>query len=114
MDKVTSVSRTMLPAFSFTANMVQADTDVVLGKTHDWVVGYATIGAAGDHQFKANISFHALIGTVNKGTLYNIAADEGAWMKGLHGTKIQIVFGDTDPAEGVSHEKAAESLSFKS
>jgi hypothetical protein len=114
MDKVTSVSRTMLPAFSFKANTVQADTDVVLGKTHDWVVGYATIGAEGDHQFKANISFHALIGTVNKGTLYNIAADEGAWMKGLHGNKIQIVFGDTDPAEGVSHVAVAESLSFKS
>ena len=114
MDKVTSVSRTMLPAFSFKANTVQADTDVVLGKTHDWVVGYATIGAEGDHQFKANISFHAKIGTVNKGTLYHIAADEGAWMKGLHGNKIQIVFGDTDPAQGVSHVAVAESLSFKS
>ena len=114
MDKVANANRTMLPAFSFKANTVITDTDEVLGQTHDWVVGYATIGAPGDHQFRANISFHALIGTVNKNTLYSIAADEGAWMKGLNGNKIQVVFGDTDPEEGVDRTGVAESLSFKS
>ena len=96
-----------LPLFNWTATWV--GKDVKIGDTHDRVL--ANITTTDDDEATFRVSFHVPNGTVQKDVLYKIAkndAENMVWVKGISANRLQIVFGEKDPAEGINYANTGE------
>jgi len=92
----------ILPTFSFTVSWLGADK---LLADHDRILAVVTIEGAAT-TFGA--SFHYPTGKLQKGKRYNGTDD--AWVKSISGNRLNIVFGEVDPAADLNYADAVETL----
>lgn len=90
----------ILPTFSFTVSWLGADK---LLADHDRIFAVLTIEGS-PTTFGA--SFHYPTGKLAKGKRY--AGPDDVWVKSISGNRLNIVFGEVDPAEGLNYADAVE------
>lgn len=99
-----TVERYVLPAFSFITVFVNKDK---LVEGYDRVLADVIFGGSTLYQ----VGFHAPIGTLVKGKRFD-TGDKTVWAKAIRQGRMEVVFGDTDPAEGVNYAEAVETLAL--
>ena len=97
------VERMVLPPFLFKVTVVMTDA-----KLDEYDHVFANI-VTSEGKFQFAIGFHAPVGTLQKSKSYNSdSTDKEVWVKqlisvGKFGARMDVVFGDVDPAEGISY-----------
>ena len=98
------VERFVLPTFAFVVSYVGADK-----KLDEYDRALADVKDGDVTLFR--VGFHAPIGSMKKFKGYDTASsDSVVWVKRIADNRLEIVFGDDDPADGVSYAKEVETL----
>ena len=93
----------VLPTFSFVVTFVGSDK---LLEDYDRVL--ADVKQDSDTLFR--IGFHAPTGKVVKGKKYDTPAEKVCWTKGIRQNRLEIVFGEEDPAADLNYADTVETL----
>jgi hypothetical protein len=104
MGEVAKVEQFMLPSFSFAVTFVGADK---LLEDYDRIL--ADVSENGTTLFR--IGFHSPTGKIVKGKKYDTAkTDSVCWAKGIRQNRLEIVFGEEDPAADLNYADTVETL----
>ena len=103
MGDIANLEQFVLPTFSFVVTFVGADTKV---EDFDRVLANLVLP---DGRVVFRIGFHTPIGSLVKGKAYSSEGKE-VWVKRIDakGNRMEVVFGEVDPTEGISYLEAVD------
>ena len=105
MGEIANLEQFVLPTFSFVVTFVGADTKV---EDFDRVLANLVLP---DGRVVFRIGFHTPVGSLVKGKAYTSEGKE-VWVKRIDAksSRMEVVFGEVDPTEGVSYLEAVDPL----
>ena len=105
MGEIANLEQFVLPTFSFVVTFVGADTKV---EDFDRVLANLVLP---DGRVVFRIGFHTPVGSLVKGKAYT-SSDKLVWVKRIDAksSRMEVVFGEVDPTEGVSYLEAVDPL----